>query len=231
MKLFNEQVIGFYESLKAGWAMPGGIELLNPFIEAQAWQTTCQYYNKYYADARPRVFVFGINPGRFGAGVTGIPFTDPVNLEKYCQINHPFAPKAELSSQFVYQFIEAYGGVNKFFSQFFITAVCPLGFTREGKNLNYYDDKELNRLLEPVIIETIEQQIAFGTSRTCCICLGEGKNYAYLQKLNDKHHFFEQIYPLAHPRYIMQYKRKKVNDYLAQYVDTLNTCARALPDQ
>jgi len=229
MKLYSDHVLAFYQGLKSGWAMPEGIELLNPFIDPQAWQATKQYYQKYYADTNPRVLVFGINPGRFGAGVTGIPFTDPINLEKYCHITNPFEARAELSSQFVYQFIEAYGGVEPFCQQFFITAVCPLGFTRQGKNLNYYDDKALINLLEPLMVDYIKQQIDFGTTTACCICLGEGKNYNYLKKLNEAHGLFDTIYPLAHPRYIMQYKRKLTDQYIAQYVDTLSKCAQALP--
>ena len=87
--------------------------------------------------------MLGINPGRFGAGVTGITFTDPVRLEKECGIPNNFDKRQELSSVFIYDFIAAWGGAEAFYSRFFLSAVFPLGFTREGRNLNYYDDPQL----------------------------------------------------------------------------------------
>ena len=35
--------------------------------------------------------------------------------------------------------IEGYGGPEKFYSKFYFGAISPLGFTMDGKNLNYYD--------------------------------------------------------------------------------------------
>src|SRR5687768_18158258 len=43
----------------------------------------------------------------------------------------------------------AYGGCDKFYSDFFITAVSPLGFVKNGKNVNYYDDRELLYAVTP----------------------------------------------------------------------------------
>ena len=64
------------------------------------------FYQKYYTDSQPRNFMFGINPGRFGAGITGVPFTDPVRLETECGIQNDFPKKQELSAQFVWMFIQ-----------------------------------------------------------------------------------------------------------------------------
>jgi hypothetical protein len=41
--------------------------------------------------------------------------------------------------------INAYGGPAVFYKRFFIGSVCPLGFVKNGKNINYYDDKELQQ--------------------------------------------------------------------------------------
>ena len=46
-------------------------------------------------------------------------------------------------------------------------------------------------------------------------------DHNYFSKLNKKYHFFDEIIPLAHPRYIMQYKRKYVKDYIADYINKL----------
>jgi len=77
-------------------------------------------------------------------GITGIPFTDPVKLE-VLGIANDFQKKRELSSDFVYQMITAFGGANKFYQTFYISAISPLGFTKDEKNLNYYDVKRLTR--------------------------------------------------------------------------------------
>lgn len=39
--------------------------------------------------------ILGINPGRFGAGTTGIAFIDPIRLENECGINNSFPKKVE----------------------------------------------------------------------------------------------------------------------------------------
>ena len=107
-----------------------------------------------------RISIFGINPGRFGAGLTGISFTDPIRLELVCGIKNDLKKKPEPSSRFVYKVIEAYGGVEKFYNDFYVTAVSPLGFTEDGNNLNYYDYKSLVAAAEPFIIDSIKKQIS-----------------------------------------------------------------------
>ena len=165
--------------------------------------------------------IFGINPGRFGGGITGIPFTDPVRLQEACGIDNPFKKQAELSSVFVYKMIDAFGGPREFYSRFFITALSPLGFTKEGKNLNYYDDRQLLTSIQPFVCRTIEQQLQIFPS-SVAYCMGEGTNYKIFQKINQDKAYFESIVPLPHPRWIMQYRRKKLDEYVALYVNRLS---------
>jgi hypothetical protein len=40
-------------------------------------------------------------------------------------------------------------------------------------------------------------------------------------KLNERYHFFEQIIPLPHPRFIMQYRRKKLDQFIQLYLRRL----------
>jgi hypothetical protein len=93
---------------------------------------------------------------------------------------------------------------------------------QEGKNLNYYDVKGLPEKLMSFILTNLKTQLNWGLNREVVYCLGEGKNYEFLQKLNTQHKFFERIVPLAHPRFIMQYKRKKLAEYVDEYVTKLN---------
>jgi hypothetical protein len=155
----------------------------------------------------------------------GVPFTDPIRLKTVCNIDSNFPLKPELSSQFFYDYLFKQYSMEDFYRRFFIGAVCPLGLECNGRNMNYYDNKIfMNNLLEHFIPDNIEKQIDLGCSKKVVICLGEGTNYSILEKLNKTYQFFEKIIKVSHPRYIMQYKRKSINDYVQQY---MNACQSA----
>jgi Domain of unknown function (DUF4918) len=214
-------ILDFYRHLRPSFRMGEGISIMNPYTVPATWELASRFYEKFYADSRPRTYIFGINPGRHGAGVTGVPFTDPIRMADKCGIPNDWRRQAELSSVFVYDMIDGYGGVKAFYDQFYITAVFPLGFTRHGKNLNYYDDKELIKTAEPFILECIRQQLATIPTGSTCYCLGEGENFKQFSRINDRHGFFTKIIPLPHPRWVMQYRRKKVKEYVELYVEKL----------
>ena len=219
-----DAILRFYKGLDPSFPMPEGIAIMNPFADAGAWRLAKTFYEKFYSDDKPRRLIFGINPGRFGAGVTGVPFTDPIRLEEKCGIPSDLKKLPELSSVFIYAMIDAYGGVQKFYGDHFFTALSPLGFTWNGKNLNYYDDRELLKAAEPFMLQCIRQQLdLINTTAEQCFCLGEGENYKQFKRINDKHGFFKDIIPLPHPRWVMQYRRKKVDEYVAMYVEKLQS--------
>ena len=62
---FADQVLDFHRRLKADWSLPEGFDLLFPYAHEDTWEAMTAFYQKYYADEKPRVFLFGINPGRF----------------------------------------------------------------------------------------------------------------------------------------------------------------------
>lgn len=194
---------------------------MNPYSDAHVRGCVRAFLDTYFADNVKRVLVFGINPGRFGAGITGVTFTDPVALAEECGIENDLPRRRELSSIFMYRLIELYGGAREFYRRFFLTAVSPLGFTRGGNNLNYYDDPALARAVTPFITSTIEQQIALGARRDRAIVLGAGDNLRFVRQLNERHGFFESIQSLEHPRWIMQYRRRQVDRYLTRYEEVL----------
>lgn len=161
--------------------------------------------------------MFGINPGRLGSGLTGVTFTDPVALSDFCGIANSLPRNRERSSEFIYAAIERYGGPVKFYRQFFLTAISPLGFTRCGVNYNYYDSPAILKATRPFIIETLNAQIALGAVRDHAILLGTGKNHRFFSELNDEHSFFKNVRAVEHPRFIMQYRRKAFADYIEKY--------------
>ena len=215
---FAKKILSFFETVDLIVNLPEGIEVMNPFKDKNTFGLCNKFYHKYYNDNSKRHLIVGINPGRFGGGITGIPFTDPIRLQKICGIENEFPKKQELSSVFIYEMIHASGGLENFYSKFYFSSVSPLGFTKDGKNLNYYDDKNLQNSIKDFVIDCIEKQLKFGIKRDIAFCLGEGKNFAYLSRINDKMKFFDQIVPLPHPRFIMQYKLKKKAEYIQRYL-------------
>jgi hypothetical protein len=193
---------------------------MNPFVDKETMKICSEFYHKFYHDSHHRRMIIGINPGRFGAGITGVPFTDPIRLESICGIPNNWAKRQELSSVFVYHVIEAYGGVEAFYRNFYITAVSPLGFVKDDKNINYYDNKELLTDIKPFVIECLKKQLQFHIKTDVAYCLGDGKNYKYLSKLNDEKKYFKRLVPLSHPRFIMQYKLKSVEQYIHNYIES-----------
>ncbi len=214
---FNEKILGFYNKITLPEVLASGIEIIHPYTTPKVREYVKKFYDKFFSDTKDRVFVFGINPGRFGSGVTGVSFTDPIALQEYCGIRNEFEKRRELSSQFVYEFIERWGGARKFYKTFFLTAVSPIGFIRNGVNHNYYADPAFFSSIKPFIIDSIRAQLDFGACRDAVIIFGTGKNRKIFSDINREYGFFKKIYALEHPRFIMQYRRKHLKKYLKKY--------------
>ncbi|MEP7372167.1 MAG: uracil-DNA glycosylase family protein [Chitinophagaceae bacterium] len=221
MQTLAHQLIRFYKALSPP-SLPRGIDILYPQPDQQVMKAVKQFFEKFYHDNNPRRLMLGINPGRFGAGITGVNFTAPRQLRENCGIDHPWGNSSELSAEFIYEMIAAYGGPQKFYADYFIGAVSPLGYMKDGKNINYYDDKKLQQAVTPFILDTIQQQLKMGFATDTCFCIGGEKNYKFLAGLNEQHGFFEKIIPLPHPRFIMQYRRKRKQEYINEWLGALH---------
>lgn len=221
MNLWSKLLQDYYLSLKPPAHLPDSIQWLYPQQQKEVQYILHRFFKKYYHDDLARVLCLGINPGRFGAGVTGINFTAPRQLARECGIEHGLKDQSEVSAEFIYEMIGQYGGPEQFYRHFFIGAVCPLGLVQDGKNLNYYDDKKLLKELTPFIVQNIEQLVSFPFSRKHCICIGGEKNFRFLSSLNNEYRWFEKIHPLPHPRFVMQYRRKHLQQFVDQYLNVL----------
>jgi hypothetical protein len=228
VKTIADRIIAFNRSLSFKGTLPPNIRIMNPFKEdKQAVKVSETFYEKYYSDNNPRRLILGINPGRFGAGATGVPFTDPKRLIEKLEIEYHGKLLHEPSSVFVYEMIDAFGGAEAFYANFYINSVCPLGFTiidKNGKekNYNYYDSKELLTAVREFAVWNIQKQIAISGTGDVCYCMGTGTNLKILQKINQEYRFFNTIISLEHPRFIVQYKQKQKEHYIRQYVMKLN---------
>lgn len=220
---FSEKVIEFNRGLHYSGILPEGFQVLNPYIHNPETMVVMEaFYNKYYSDTKARRFIIGINPSRHGAGVTGVPFTDTKRLDAVCGIKMHSAHTHEVSSVFLYDMIEAYGGAADFYSNFYINSPFPLAIIRrtaEGNwlNANYYDDKELFETVKGFMIQSLEKHISLGLDTSEVYVLGK-KNAEFIQRLNREAQLFDRMVVLEHPRYIQQYKSKDKQFYVEKYL-------------
>lgn len=225
---FAKKILDFYEKLDISFInLPVGVSAMNPYNSSSVTSRVAkEFYNKYYSDNESRKLILGINPGRLGAGATAIPFTDTKRLKSECGIDIEEFTTHEPSSVFVYDVIKGYGGTHKFYSDYYISSISPLGFLFKNEkgnevNFNFYDDPKLMSALKPFIINSLNLQIEFGIKTDKVIIFGSGKNFKYFEKLNREFGFFREIISLEHPRYIMQYKLKDKMGYIKKYLDAL----------
>lgn len=224
MLRFADRVIFFNQELVFKGNLPDNFQVINPFIDnPETMVVMSRFYHKYYNDNKQRRLILGINPSRKGAGVTGVPFTDTKRLATVCGIEMKSAHTHEVSSVFVYDMIEAYGGPERFYSDFYINSPFPLAIIRETKdgswlNANYYDDSLLFEMVKEFMIESLKKHIDLGLDCSEVFVLGK-KNAIFIEKLNREEKMFDKLTVLEHPRYIQQYKSKERDLYIDKYIN------------
>lgn len=225
---FGEKVIAYNKQLDFTDELPEGFYVLNPYFDnPETLVVMQQFYRKYYHDHRVRKLLIGINPSRNGAGVTGVPFTDTKRLESVCGIPMTSAHTHEISSVFMYDMIEAFGGATSFYGHFYINSPFPLAIVKKSSqgnwvNSNYYEDKQLFYSLKNFIIQSLKAHINMGIDTTEAFVLGK-KNARYIHLINQKEKLFKKLTVLEHPRYIQQYKSKEKQLYIDSYLQTLSS--------
>lgn len=225
-KTFADKVIEFNKNLHYSGLLPEDFQVLNPYLDNPETIIVMQkFYHKYYNDFNRRKFIIGINPSRHGAGVTGVPFTDTKRLENVCGIKMKSAYTHEISSVFMYDMIDQYGGAEEFYKNIYINSPFPLAIVRKSKNgwlnANYYDDKALFNDVKDFMIESLKKHISLNLITSEVFVLGK-KNAGFISKLNSEAHLFEKMTVLEHPRYIQQYKSKEKQLYIDKYIVALN---------
>jgi len=224
------RILQFNEELaQTSLELPSGFRIVNPFTGPQKWtvrEITTAFYEKYYDDERPRRLILGSSPARRGTGVTGVPFEDADVLASETGIDIDGYGVSRKASGFIHDVIKHYGRRDRFYSDFCMSFVCPLGVVRTSSkgtevNCNYYESKELREYLRPFIVKTMKRQLEFGTDTSVCYCIGSAENFKYLSKLNKDHGFFKQIVPLEHPRFITQYNVERRDDFIEKYMRAL----------
>jgi hypothetical protein len=200
--------------------LPEGIEFINPYNSDEVVRVLRLFCSKFYNKPGKRILILGINPGRFGGGVTGISFTDPVALNDECGIANQFEKRTELSSRFIYEMINAFGGTELFYNNFILSAVCPYGFLKGEKNYNYYDSAELLKMSSDFIKNSLLMHAELNVRTDVVISLGK-KNASMLEAFNQEIKVFRKVIYLDHPRFILQYRLKHKAEYINEYCHTL----------
>lgn len=227
MPTFADKVIAFNRNLYYSGEMPKGFQALNPYVyNPETFEVMEAFYRKFYYDNVPRKFIIGINPSRHGAGITGVPFTDTKRLEHICGIKMHSAHTHEISSVYLYDMIQEFGGPAVFYKQFYINSPFPLAIIRDKGNgnwvnANYYDDRKLFDMVKDFMIESLQKHFSLGLDNEKVYILGK-KNAVFLQKLNREANLFKEMVILEHPRYIQQYKSKEKDLYIDKYIRLLN---------
>lgn len=221
-KNFAKSIIEFNKNLKYDGNLPSYFQVLNPYLDnPETMEVMQKFYQKYYNDSNQRKFIIGINPSRHGAGVTGVPFTDTKRLESVCGIPMTSARTHEVSSVFIYDMIEQYGGAEAFYNDIYINSPFPLAIVRKSKgswiNANYYDDKVLFNEVKDFMIDSLKKHISLNIDTSEVFIMGK-KNADFISKLNDEADLFEKMTVLEHPRYIQQYKSKEKQLYIDKYI-------------
>ncbi len=224
---FGRFVEHFLSNVTVGVELPADVQVLRPYTDPEVRRVLRLMCRKYYAGGHPRVGVWGINPGRFGAGVTGLSFTDPWAVAHDLGIPTTLEGRRELSAEFISRVIAAYGGAQKFYRDVYMSALCPLGFTRHDVNINFYDDVQLAKTIRPKIIEWMSQALDAGVRRDVTIVLGAGKLRSFMEKHIRTDVGLAEVVYLDHPRYIMQYRRRDVEAYVELYVETIRSCCNS----
>ncbi len=229
-KTFAKRVHDYQQKLsEEKFDLPSDFKVINPFCGNQrekVWKTTKFFYEKYYDDTGTRKLILGSCPSRRSSAITGVPFEDMGYLKRETGICFSESGESGMLSGFLHDVIQTYGGREKFYRDFYMNFVFPLGIVKinlKGRqvNVNYYEDKELEKDLYSFMIESIQDQIDLGIDRSVCYCIGSGGNYNFLSRLNKEFNFFEKIIPLEHPRFIMQYNSDRKEEFLDKYVNAL----------
>jgi hypothetical protein len=215
-----EQKLAFYQSITIGdnkWVndhlKKENKHILTGFIENK--ELVINFYKQVYSELQPRIVLCGINPGRLGAGKTGVPFLDYLSLSKF--FPDIKSTDHEQSSQFVYKVIKTFGK-ERFFNSVYLTNYSWFGFetklSNRWKNVNYF---ELSKDIQSVIGESFLEEMGILQPKYI-IPLSEQVEQS-LRGLKVRRRLDYEIMPrLKHPYYC---SFNKPNEHIKEYIQRI----------
>jgi hypothetical protein len=106
-----------------------------------------------------------------------------------------------------------------------MNAISPLGFVKNGVNINFYDDPALKKAIIPFALQSIAAVHAAGVRSDVCVVLGTGSLKTFVEREIRPEVGWDHVAYLEHPRYVMQYRRKDVPVFIEKYVRTIRELA------
>ena len=215
----SDQVIEFYKSFPQPDVFDTSLQFHNPFDSPSRKSAIEDFCSTYYNDENPRIHLLGINPSRLTATSTGVNYTDGYALQNYCGIANDFSKTRELTAEFFYEMINAVGKAKHFYATVFAWAALPVAITTEGAYINYYDADD------PKIYEAVEENIKWMTKLPSVgklVIVGSGQNQKFIESCEGFPFGYNQVVTLPHPRWIMQYNRKRIDVFIDAYKDALD---------
>ena len=218
MRIIAEDFFEFHETFKEKYSeilRSMNIQILSNFIDNK--NNIVEFHKKYVEPNSPKIVICGINPGRNGAGLTGIPFIDFASLSQML----PCIKKNdwEQSANFFFSIIQEFG-IETFYRNFHVTNISWFGFSRidKSKNVNYY---EIPTEIQKYLINKFVEEMAF-INPDYIIPLAEHVSWE-LDSLKKQDKIKAKIGTrLNHPAWVMAHRRKDLNTWRKKYVDTLS---------
>lgn len=127
------------------------VEILEGFIHNI--DQVRNFYETVYSKGANRIVLCGINPGKNGAGKTGIPFLDNEAVSKF--LPNVKERDWERSARFIMSVINEIGK-ERFFENVYLTNISWFGFLKERNNYNYY---QLPTPLPSIFTKTFIQEM------------------------------------------------------------------------
>lgn len=186
-----------------------GICIPSDFVDNE--EGISAFWEKFHGNSVPRIMICGINPGRFGAGKTGIPFMDFASLSQL--IPGVERRDSENSASFFFEVVKSFGA-KSFFKTFYVTNFSSVGFVKDGVNFNYHD-------LPQAALETVERnflaEIAI-VDPTHVISLGR-EVHRSVRKLLPRD--IDCSLYLPHPSWIATYRSSDRDHWAQHYKEAL----------
>ncbi len=215
MRNIVEKFFEFYEIFNEKYSdilRSNNIGILSEFLDNK--NNIIEFHKKYIQPNSPKIVMCGINPGRKGAGITGIPFIDTYSLSK--MLPDIINPKSEKSAKFFFSIIEEFG-IDKFYKNIHFTNMSWLGFYKldNGINVNY---NSLSEEIQNYLIDKFVEEMDF-INPEVIIPIGDIVNWELLFNLKEKNRLKAEIGPrLYHPAYRLV-ERKTYIETLTKYFD------------
>ncbi len=195
----------------AGLLQERGITMLREFLPYRPIAE--QFWQQYVPEPLPQTVIVGLNPGRLGAGLTGIPLLDFRSLANLLPDTQLPRNETEPSANFFHRVVQNIGA-EKFYREFYVSNVSAVGYVRDNKNCNYPDLPDAaQRIIEQ---RFLDEMAVLAPKRI--IALGREVE-ATVQRLFSGGSV--TISHLPHPSWIMTYRLREAQSWVRRYTQML----------